>query len=66
MIQPITCHEIIESYDKEIKNISTNFNEKRNLYNPRFLYFTCIFINYYSILISVCIYCYCLIKYRPK
>ena len=47
----ITCDEIIDaeakSYNKEI-----NFNEIRNLQNTKFLYFTCIFINYYSIIDS--------------
>ena len=44
----ITCNEIIESYDEETKTIPTNFNEKK----PKFLYFTCIFINYYSVIDS--------------
>ena len=25
----VTCNEVIESYDKERKTISTNFNEKK-------------------------------------
>ena len=31
----------------------------------KILYFTCIFINYYSVMIAVSIYCY-LIKHRAK
>ena len=54
----ITCDEIIESYNEE-----TNFNEKKSsLLKTKFLYFTCIFINYYSITDSY----YYLIKYRAK
>ena len=42
----IMCDEIIE----ETKTVPTNFNEaKSRLKNAKFLYFTCIFINYYSI-----------------
>ena len=40
----ITCDEITE----ETKTVATNFNEKSNLYNTKFLYFSCIFVNYYS------------------
>ena len=51
----IMCDEIIDtkanSYDKETKAIAKNFNKKKSsLENTRFLYFTCIFINYYSII----------------
>ena len=35
----IICDEVIESYDKEIKTIPTNF--KQNFY-------ICIFMNYYN------------------
>ena len=49
----ITCDEIIESYDEEIKTIPTNFKEKKaTTKNAKFLYFNCIFINYYSIIYS--------------
>ena len=41
----ITCDEIIESYDKETKTIPTNLMKRK-------LYFTCIFINCYSIIDS--------------
>ena len=27
----ITCDEVIESYNEEIKTIPTNFNEKKNM-----------------------------------
>ena len=46
----ILCDEIIESYDEEAKVVSTNFNENKMLYNTKFLYFTFIFINCYSII----------------
>ena len=40
----ITCDEIIE----ETKTVPKNFNEKKyNLSNTKFIYFICIFINYY-------------------
>ena len=49
----IMCDEVIESYDEEIKSIHTNFNEKKQpVENAKFLYFTWIFINYYSIIDS--------------
>ena len=40
----ITCDEIRESYEEQ-----TNFNGKSKLEKAKFLYFTCIVINYYSI-----------------
>ena len=43
----IMCDKVIKSYDEE-----TGFNEKSNLLNAKFLYFTCILINYYSIIDS--------------
>ena len=44
----ITCDKIIESYDEEM-----NFNKKKATCKTQtFLYFTCIFINYYSIIDS--------------
>ena len=49
----ITCDEIIESYHKETKTVPTNFNEKKSTYKTQnSLYFTCIFINKYSIIDS--------------
>ena len=60
----ITCHEFLGSYDEE-----TNFNEKKQSVKHKFLYVTCIFVNYHSIIDRKCnsvrIYCY-LIKYRTK
>ena len=41
----IMCDEII----KETKSASKNFNEKRWLVKQKILYFTCLFINSYSI-----------------
>ena len=43
----IMCDEVIESYDEENKTISKNFMK-----NVKFLYFTCILINFYSIIDS--------------
>ena len=43
----IMCDKVIKSYDEE-----TSFNEKSNLLNAKFLYFTCILINYCSIIDS--------------
>ena len=49
----IICDEVIESYDEEIKNYSNKSQWKEsNLWNAKILYFTCIFINYYSIIDS--------------
>ena len=55
----IICDEVIdadeESNDAKLSpkdDNETNFNEKSNLKNSKFLYFTCIFINYYSIINS--------------
>ena len=49
----ITCDEIKESYGEETKTILTNFNEKEAACKTQiFLYFTCIFINCYSIIDS--------------
>ena len=49
----ITRVEIIESYEEETKTISTNFNEKKaTCKTKKIIYFTYIFINYYSIIES--------------
>ena len=50
----ITCNEIIE---EEIKTFTTNFNEKKQSVNIKFLYFTCLFINQIALLIPIIIYC---------
>ena len=43
----------VSTYDGIIeKKVPTNVNEKSNLSNTKFLYFTCNFINYYSIIDS--------------
>ena len=54
----ITCDEIIESYDEKTETIPTNFHEKKTTCKRKknrnfILYFTCIIINYYSI-IDIC------------
>ena len=55
------CDEVIDvdadaeakSNDEAKSNNETNFNEKNiTCKNTKFLYFTCIFINYYSIIDS--------------
>ena len=44
------CNEVIDCY-----NEGTNFNEKETTCkNAKFLYFICIFINYYSVIDSCC------------
>ena len=53
----VTCDELIgaeaKSKNKETKTIPTNFNEKKyNLLNLKFVYFTCLFINYHCIIDS--------------
>ena len=62
----ITCDEVIESYDEKIKNIATNFNEKKATYKTQslFILFAFFFITV-ALLTAVGIYCY-LIKYRSK
>ena len=45
----IICNEVIESNRKAKSYDETNFNEKKT---TCLLYFTCIFINYYSIVDS--------------
>ena len=52
----IMCDETIELYNEDAKANSydeTFFNEKRaTCKTKKFLYFTCIFVNYYSIIDS--------------
>ena len=48
----VTCDEVIEPYDKEIKTISTNFDKKKNLQNTKFLYCACFFIDHHYIIDS--------------
>ena len=40
-------------------------NKKSNIKNKNIIYFTCLFINYNGLLLTVCISCY-LIKYKSK
>ena len=60
------CGEVIEPYNKEIKTIPTNFNEKniicKTLNSYILLTFLLIIV---TLLITVKIYCY-LIKYQSK
>ena len=59
----IMCDEIIESYDKETKTVSTNFNEKYIICKTQNLYILLAFLLItIALLIAVSIYCY-LIKY---
>ena len=61
-----TCDEVIESYNKEIKTIPTNFNEKNITYKTQSIYILLAFLLItIALLIAVRIYCY-LIKYRVK
>ena len=48
----ITCDEVTDSYDEEIKTVPTNFNEKNITCKTKFLYFTYLFINYHFIIDS--------------
>ena len=47
----IMCDEVIGSYNKETKTITTNFDEKKAICKMQCFYI-CIFINYYSIIDS--------------
>ena len=51
----IVCDEVVDSdpqgkSNDETKTVSKNFNEKKENCKTQNLYFTCIFINYYSII----------------
>ena len=62
----ITCDEVIESYDEEIKTIPTNVNEKKATFKTQNFYILLAFsLIIMVLLIAVSIYCY-LIKYRSK
>ena len=62
----ITCDEVIESYNIEIKTIPTNFIEKNITCKTQSFYILLTFLIITIILlIAVSIYCY-LIKYRAK
>ena len=52
--QVLLTISVIRSYKtlEEAKPIPTNFNEKKEALNSKFLYFTCIFINYHYIIDS--------------
>ena len=55
----ITCHEIIESYNKETKTIPTNFNEeKKTCKTQNFYILIAFFLITTALLIVVSIYCY--------
>ena len=62
----ITCDEVIESHDEEIKTSPTNFNEKNITCKAQNFYILLVFllINI-ALLIAVSIYCY-LVKYQAK
>ena len=66
MVTVITCDEVIESQDEEIKTIPKTFNEKNITCKTQSFY---ILLNSslitITLLIAVSIYCY-LIKYRQK
>ena len=59
----IICDEVIMSYEEKIKNIFTNFNEKKVTWKTQNI--TSLFLITITLLISVSIYCY-LIKYQGK
>ena len=62
----ITCAEVINSFDEEIKTILTNFNEKKVTYKTRYF---CILLAFLlisiALLIAVSIYCY-MMKYQTN
>ena len=60
----ITCDEVIESYDKETKTTSTNFNEKEAFSKSQNFYILFeLSLVTIALLTAVNIYCY-LIKYQ--
>ena len=62
----ITCEEVIEWYDKEIKTIPTNFDEKNITCKAQNFCILLIFLSIVvPLLIAVSIYCY-LIKHQAK
>ena len=62
----ITCDEVIESYNEEIKTIPTSFNEKNITCKTQSFYILLTFLLItITLLVAVCIYCY-LIKYWAK
>ena len=62
----IMCSEVIESYEKETKTISTNFNEKKANFKTHDLYILLAFLLItIGLLIAVRIYCY-LIKCKAN
>ena len=62
----IVCDEVLESYDKETKTISTNFNQKKATFKTQNFYILLVFLLITIILlIAVSIYCY-LIKHWAK
>ena len=55
----ITCDEIIESYNEETRNISTNFNKKIAACQTQKFYILVAFLSITkALLITVSIYCY--------
>ena len=62
----ITCDEVIESFNEEIKIIQINFNEKKATCKMENFYILLVFLLItIPLLIAVSIYCY-LIKYWAK
>ena len=60
------CNGIIESYDDETKQISTNFNEEKTTCKLQNFYILVAFIIIaIALLIAFSIYCY-VIKYQAK
>ena len=60
------CNGIIESYDDETKQISTNFNEEKTTCKLQNFYILVAFIIIsIALMIAFSIYCY-LIKYQAK
>ena len=62
----ITCAEVINSFDEEIKTILTNFNEKKvTCKTQNFCILLAFLLITIALLIAVSIYCY-MMKYQTK
>ena len=61
----ITCNEVINLYNEEIKAIPTNFNEKKVTCKTQKFYILFAFLLITITLIAISIYCY-VIKYQTN
>ena len=61
----ITCDEVIDSDDEEIKNIPTNFNEKATSKTHNICILPAFLLVTIALLITITMYCY-LVKCKAK